>query len=340
MTGARLRGLHRWGAWRLAEARAALSLRRLSGSRADLAKDGIGVFAVCRNERLRLPHFLAYYRELGVDRFFIADNGSDDGSTDYLAAQADVTTFSTAQRYDEALYGVRWQHALLRRFGRGRWCLVADTDELFVYPHMEQVTLRELCACLDAEGATALPALLVDMYARGPIEDARPGPAGGLLECCPWFDPDGYFEHDGFTTGGPRVRVFGMRPCVDKVPLLRFGRGVSLRAGCHQVDGVRYSALRAGMLHFKFLEDFARRAAEEAVRKQHWRDGEEYAAYVRALEQEKARVLWYPGARRFGSSDDLLSCGLMRSSGPLDALCGAPAGRTPDSDRGPGHLQD
>jgi hypothetical protein len=40
-----------------------------------------------RNESLRPPHFLAYHRHLGIDRFFIIDNCSCDGSPDYLLAQ-------------------------------------------------------------------------------------------------------------------------------------------------------------------------------------------------------------------------------------------------------------
>ena len=45
---------------------------------------------MCRNERLRLPAFLNHYRSLGVDEFLVIDNDSSDGSTEYLAAQADV----------------------------------------------------------------------------------------------------------------------------------------------------------------------------------------------------------------------------------------------------------
>ncbi len=49
------------------------------------------VFVTQRNERPRLPHFLDYYRSLGVGHFLIVDNDSDDGSRDYLAAQPDVS---------------------------------------------------------------------------------------------------------------------------------------------------------------------------------------------------------------------------------------------------------
>ncbi|MDP3959400.1 MAG: glycosyltransferase family 2 protein, partial [Pseudorhodobacter sp.] len=38
------------------------------------------LFSTLRNERVRLPYFLKYYREMGINHFLIVDNGSDDGS--------------------------------------------------------------------------------------------------------------------------------------------------------------------------------------------------------------------------------------------------------------------
>jgi Glycosyl transferase family 2 len=79
----------------------------------------IRAFATCRNERLRLPAFLRHYRNLGVDRFFIVDNDSSDGTTDYLVGQADVHLFRTANRYSAAHMGTDWLNALLGEFGVG-----------------------------------------------------------------------------------------------------------------------------------------------------------------------------------------------------------------------------
>ncbi len=304
-------------ALRLAEYRSAYSLRHVSGPTGSTPPGALLLFAVCRNERLRLPHFFAHYHALGVEHFFLADNGSTDGTLEYLREQPATTVFSTAQRYDDALYGIHWMHTMLRRYGVGHWCVLVDIDEFLTYPHSEDVSLGELCRFLEAEGATSLPALLIDMYSKGEIDNVTLSD-DGLLGCSPWFDPDGYFEVWGYTTGGPRARIFGLEPCVNKVPLVRYRRDVKLRAGCHSVENTVHSALRAGLLHFKFLDDFPRRAAEEAARKQHWRSGEYQALYCSALEREGARNLWYPGARRYASSADLLACGLARSSAAYD----------------------
>ncbi|MCH2250904.1 MAG: glycosyltransferase family 2 protein, partial [Cognatishimia sp.] len=41
------------------------------------------------NEAIRMPYFLRYYRDLGIDHFLIIDNDSDDGVMDHLEGQPD-----------------------------------------------------------------------------------------------------------------------------------------------------------------------------------------------------------------------------------------------------------
>src|ERR1044071_2492359 len=110
--------------------------RRPDGNRSE-----IRAFAKCRNERLRLPAFLNHYRALGVDRFFVVDHDSSDGTTDYLAAQPDVDLFRTHGRFREAAGGTDWLNALLMEFGVGRWCVTVDVDEWLMFPGSEQMSL-------------------------------------------------------------------------------------------------------------------------------------------------------------------------------------------------------
>ena len=49
------------------------------------------LFSTQRNEKVRLPYFLEYYRRLGVNHFFFVDNDSTDGAYEYLAEQPDVS---------------------------------------------------------------------------------------------------------------------------------------------------------------------------------------------------------------------------------------------------------
>jgi hypothetical protein len=176
---------------------------------------------IVRNESLRLPAVLDHHRRMGVDRFFIVDNASDDGTLDLLLAQSDVHLFST-----EAPFRTRkahWRRALVDEFFRDRWGLHLDADELFLFPGMERMDLHGFCAFLDAEGAAGIFAPLVDMYGAESIDQAPYRPGESLVERYPFFDRGGY--HLRFRgkrrrervappfqlSGGPRERVFFAR---------------------------------------------------------------------------------------------------------------------------------
>ena len=71
-------------------------MRRLDNRSLRLDADEILAFVCVRDEALRLPWFLEYYRQAGVDHFFVVDNGSSDGSTDYLLSQPDVFLYGSS----------------------------------------------------------------------------------------------------------------------------------------------------------------------------------------------------------------------------------------------------
>lgn len=179
------------------------------------AKPGeVLLFSKARNEMLRLPAFLEHYRKLGVDRFFVVDNMSDDGSFEYLLQQPDVYVFRTAGRFREARGGTDWLNALLQQFGVGHWCVTVDIDELLVFPGSDSVGLRPLIAHLEATRSAALCAPLLDMYPGGRMDDCRLEKGQSLQAAAPFFDPGPYYRFPAqdcpgvLVFGGVRERVF------------------------------------------------------------------------------------------------------------------------------------
>ena len=61
---------------------------------ATIQPQDILLISTLRNERVRLPYFLRYYRNLGVGHFLFVDNDSDDGTRELLAKQEDVSSKS------------------------------------------------------------------------------------------------------------------------------------------------------------------------------------------------------------------------------------------------------
>jgi O-antigen/teichoic acid export membrane protein/glycosyltransferase involved in cell wall biosynthesis len=198
---------------RTAASRCHVLIERRSESNYGLPGE-IRAFAKCRNERLRLPAFLQHYRALGVDRFFIVDNNSSDGTTEYLTRQPDVRVFRTSNRFRESSAGSTWLNALLSRFGVGVWCVTVDIDELLVYPGSERSSLRELTTHLDRSGSEALSCLMLDLYPAGPLRECSYNPGDDLIAAAPYFDAGPYERSlvdkcpGVFITGGMRERVF------------------------------------------------------------------------------------------------------------------------------------
>ena len=64
-----------------------MPLTRLDRNPISPARSAVSALMVVRNEAIRLPHVFEHHRKLGVDRFFVVDNGSTDGGRDWLLAQ-------------------------------------------------------------------------------------------------------------------------------------------------------------------------------------------------------------------------------------------------------------
>ena len=303
-------------------------MRRVDGRPLPEWKPGeIWMIVVCRNEALRLPFMLKYHFDLGVSRVLLVDNDSTDGTRELAAADPRIHVWTSKERYRGPLY---WQEPLLRRFAVGRWCLVLDADELFVYPQMDRMPLPGLAAALEAEGAAALPCLFLEMFSREPIGQVGYRPGDDLRTAAPWFDAEGYVRKkyrrvfDGpapetIFMGGTRERMFRAEFGCSKYPFFKYSPGLFLRRGLHTIEGAPIAAAQGAVLHFKYLQDFKEKAFREAERGAYWNASAEYKAYAERFRREGDFSLWHPGAKRYEDWRQLVALGLMYSSPALAA---------------------
>lgn len=283
------------------------------------APEEIRLFMVVRNESLRLPFIFQYYFLLGVDRMFVIDHGSTDGTRSFLLSQKNTHVFEINDRHEDHPY---WFDLLLCQYGAGHWCLVVDADEMVIYPHYEKVSLRELCTFLDNGGYEAMNFVLLDMYSDKPLFLTSYRPDTDPLSVAPYFDPPPYFTNKyGFLYGGMRERVFGVRASLSKFSLFRFRPSMFTITGMHYIKGAKiFYKLRGAVLHFKFLSDFCPRVSEEVRRKEHWRGAREYRVYMRKIKQNPDISLFYPGSVKFMGSDQLLHLGFMKTTKEFDDI--------------------
>jgi hypothetical protein len=287
------------------------------------------VFSTIRNERVRLPYFLEYYRRLGVDHFLIVDNASTDGSREYLADQPDVSLWTTGASYRQSRFGMDWVMHLLRRHGAGHWCLTVDVDEFLVYPFCETRPLRALTDWLDSAGTRAFSAMMLDMYPKGPMHEQPYREGQNPFEIAQYFDSGNYTITRNPTLrnlwiqGGPRARVFfadspKKAPAMNKIPLVKWDASYAYVSSTHMMlpRGLNLVYDESGgekpsgcLLHAKFLDTFALRAEEELQRGQHYAQSREYRAYREGIAQE--RDLWCNWSEKYINWRQLEILGLM-----------------------------
>lgn len=304
-------------------------LSALQDNTKNIRKGDILLVSTMRNEQVRLPYFLRYYRNLGVNHFLFVDNGSDDGTSEYLSGMADVSVWRTTASYKRATFGVDWMNHLKRRYAHGHWVLVVDPDELFVYPFCDTRPLRALTDWLDDASIRSFSAMLLDVYPKGAINAEPYEPGQDPLEIAHWFDSGNYSVKRNPTygnlwiQGGVRSRVFfpdqpKKAPALNKIPLVKWDRRYAyvssthmlLPRGLNQVYDSGGGEKASGvLLHTKFLDTFAAKANEEQTRGQHYAHSVEYQAYLRELERQPQ--LWCKWSERYINWRQLEILGLM-----------------------------
>src|SRR6056297_2841092 len=98
-------------------------LQAVANRTGEIKPGDILLFCVFRNEDVRLPYFLSYYRGLGIDHFIMLDNGSTDEGPAFLLEQSDISLWHTKAPYGEYRYGMDWLTYLQGQNAAGHWIL-------------------------------------------------------------------------------------------------------------------------------------------------------------------------------------------------------------------------
>ena len=304
-------------------------LRSIVDQTALIRGDSILLFSTMRNERVRLPFFFKYYRDLGVNHFLIVDNDSDDGTREYLAAQPDVSLWHSAHSYKRSRFGVDWTNWLQMRYGHNHWCLVVDPDEFFVYPFCDTRPLRALTDWLDSSSIKSFSAMILDMYPKGPFDLIPYREGDDPLQLASYFDSGNYVIERNkkfgnlWIQGGPRARMFfadlpERAPALNKIPLVKWQRSYAYVSSTHMLlprglnlvyDEWGGEKASGCLLHAKFIHTLVDKAEEEMDRRQHYANSHEYRAYRAGLAVQPD--LWTKWSERYINWRQLEILGLM-----------------------------
>jgi glycosyltransferase involved in cell wall biosynthesis len=279
------------------------------------------VICVVKNERNRLDDFLRHYRAVGVERFVFVDNKSDDGTWEQLVQQPDADVYRRPGKFDW-MRKQGWINKIIEIYGRDRWYIYVDADEHIVFDQSEEFSVADLTRRMERRGVRRVRGFLLDMYADGPILEARYIVGEPLAAAYPFYDREGYREEHYQEVisfkGGPRMRAFAAAdpkflPELTKYPLFWAASGEYMVNPHHiwPYEGNFSSDRYLAILHYKFLPDIMNKVEAAIGAKNYWDSSREYCCYAKILKDDPKLSLFGPVSARFNHSSDLVGSRLI-----------------------------
>jgi len=181
-------------------------------------RDGLAIVSLVKNERFYIEEWIEFHTLLGVRAFYIYDNGSDDGTPEYLKTrewESNVHCFDwrsfdglgSAQRF-------AYCHAIANYGADFRWMIFLDLDE-FVFPVEDKNLIAALSRCAQ------VPSISMPWMNFGPDSHQR-RPCGLVIE--------NYKERAQFPPADCQRLLFAYKTFVDPLAV--------------SVPGVHYCQLR------------------------------------------------------------------------------------------------
>jgi len=278
---------------------------------APCSNDNPIVVLCIKNDLKRIQMLVDHYRKLGVEKFAFMDNGSDDGTFEWLMEQPDVDLFRCYEHYQTAVKE-GWINRIVSHYGFDRWYIVTDSDELIVYQGMESHSLSTLTDKLSQLGVKRMKGLTLDAYAEGRLF----GKSEDIRNDYRWIDTDSYKEIDAIAgktrikrfVGGPRHRLMNSTITLSKFPLVYWEKGTISDSAHFQYPHtiINDSPCYAGILHFKFidkdLDEFEKRAQKNSGFST---GGTIYKQYMDFVKNQENTSFMYEGSVEFASSEVL-----------------------------------
>ena len=285
----------------------------------ELCDKSIPIVVLCvKNDIRRIQMLVDHYRKLGVVKFAILDNESNDGTFEWMLSQPEIDLYQCSNPY-QSFVKEGWINRLISYYGFDRWYIVTDSDELVVYQDMEKKSISTLTMRLDKSGIKRVKALTLDTYREGPVFQK----AENIRNDYRWIDSDSYYvtyRNAGAYRvkrfiGGPRYRLMRTSVSLDKHPLVYWEKGTISDNAHYQFphSSIDEAPCLLGILHYKFLDTDIEVYRKRAQKNSPFAGkGEYYRRYMSFFYKQKQQSFMYNGSIEFNTSEALKRISLIK----------------------------
>jgi hypothetical protein len=284
--------------------------------------DELIVLCLVRDGRPYVRSFVEHYSSLGAKHLVFLDNGSTDGTVEALKGYHNVTVLRTGLPFKE--HQLLTRRYLIERFGRERWSLCVDIDELFDYPFSDVIGLESLLRYLNSNSYTAVVAQMLDMFSDEPLSNRTGNLDEPLKELhrfydisnlrrknikehprCPLNNTYGSDEIAAFS-GGIRLTVFGSNTFLTKHPLVFLdGKVNPVTPGPHWQSNARVADFTCVLFHYKLLAGHLHMQATQASGRTA-KGSARYKKYLEVLEKDLSASIKTDTSKELKSVNDLV----------------------------------
>jgi hypothetical protein len=298
------------------------SIEHLHGpDRVDVRDDELVVLTQVRDSRPYLKAFVDHYSSMGVKHMIFLDNGSTDGTVESLKSYDNVTVLRTTLPYKT--HNVAMKQYLIERFGRQRWSLLVDIDELFDYPFSDVVGLKALLRYLSENDYTAMVAHMLDMFPEEPLSEAAGNEVVSLKEQHRFYDlaDINYFDYQDvqgvnnvvssqdikILQGGVQKRLFKLHPLLIKHPLVFYDEQlIPVDLSEHWAGNARVADISGILLHYKLSRSLYDLVRRENLEQRYINRHGKYQKYLSVLETSPELLIRNDTSRELKNVNDLI----------------------------------
>ncbi|WP_347548513.1 glycosyltransferase family 2 protein [Pseudalkalibacillus hwajinpoensis] len=281
----------------------------LKSSDLETNKKEVTLLCVVKNDLLKIRKLVEHHRKIGIKHFAILDNGSTDGTIDWLKVQEDVDLFCVEDKYTTNRREA-WINRLIAYYGLNRWYLIVDSDELFAYHNMENEKISSLINHCENNSVNRMRAVMIDMYANDQFYLSSDDKAD-YIDSCRYFDLNSYkYENRDFidlVTGGPRGRIFKQNPWLTKYPLCYFEEG-DIQGKSHFLfpfSKNKNTKCSVVLLHYKFLPNDIEKYRQISLDGNYFNGSVQYKEYVDYIDNSTNLSFINEETQEFNGTDSL-----------------------------------